>query len=168
MLNKLKNHIKELENLPEGVVREIETNYGSVYVKFHKDTSANEYSANPVTVTSLFLKNVAGKTSSLPEVVKDLLEISCLLENVQVSIAKFEDTKIRILSEVLDLESTGVVEVIINVNEDLKTTMEERIQLTDQLYKQGYTQTEIATRLNVSQKTISNYIKKLGEKNVND
>ena len=161
MLDKLENHIKELENLPEGVVREIETKYGSIKVKFHRNTRLGEMTANPVTVTSLFLKNVANKTSALPTVVKDLLDISCLLKDVKVEISEYHDTKIHLHSEILDLASIDVITVTIDVKCGVKLTREERILQTEQLYKQGYTQTEIASRLKVSQKTISNYVNKI-------
>lgn len=161
MLDKLENHIKELENLPEGVVREIETEYGGITVKFHRNTRLGEMIANPVTVTSLFLKNVANKTSALPAVVKDLLDISCLLKDVKVEISEYHDTKIHLYSEILDVASVDVKSVTIDVKCGVKLTTEERVLQTEQLYKQGYTQTEIASRLNVSQKTISNYINKI-------
>ena len=161
MLDKLEKHIKELEKLPEGVVREIETNYGGIKVKFHKNTRLGEMVANPVTVTSLFLKNVTNKTSALPAVVKDLLDISCLLKDVKVEMSKYHDAKIHLYSEILDLASVDVISVTIDVKCNVKLTREERVLQTEQLYKQGYTQTEIASRLKVSQKTISNYVKKI-------
>ncbi|QXN70574.1 hypothetical protein AGENTSMITH_170 [Bacillus phage vB_BspM_AgentSmith] len=166
MLDKLQIHIKELQNDPEGNSREINTKYGVITVKFHRDTRLGEIIANPVTVTSLFLKNVISDTPSASLVIEDLLKITCLLKDVRVEMNNFQDAKIHLYSEVLDLASIDVIAVTIDVRSKVKLTRVEKIYQTEQLYKQGYTQMEIANRLNVSQKTISNYIKKIGETNV--
>lgn len=168
MLDKLKNHIKELENLPEGHSRKINTKYGVITVKFHRDTRLGEILSNPVTTTSLFLKNVISYTQYASLVIEDLLKITSLLKDVRVEMNNFQGTKIHLYSEVLDLASIDVIAVTIDVKYKVKLTREEKIYQTEQLHKQGYKQMEIANRLNVSQASISNYIKKIGETNVNN